>query len=461
MTYSPKMGTLTPAPCTLLNAPYPLLDGVTSVREAKIDPQTTLDTEGPIRYTINRSENELILPSETLHEVTLSITRADGSPLDPDNDFVIPVNGIANAFAKSIETKVNGTIVSLNSTSTLFPYRCEIENRIFTDLEEKKSRLKSTGQYRSPSDTRYADMTGGELETMNKTAVADQRAEPMILRLAQKYKEGRQITLLTKLHDDLFNIQRLLPPGTTIDVALERSDPKFCLLTKQANPDARRFKVDIKKAQLYVTYVKLTDELMAAIMKTPLFIYQFDTVRLTYFSSSAAVSEITHNNVHTGHMPKYAIIGLLEDRAFSGAYDRDPFDFSPWDVRSVSITVNGGKTPSSTIETNFGAGRNESVVKAVNNLMTVSGVDSGIHVDNYSLGNVLYAFKLTPSSFLQECADSYTDQPYEGQMDIKIHLNSTPASPIITVVYLVTGNELRIHRSATGGNKVTVQAPEV
>ena len=445
----------------MLGAPYPVLQGVKSVRQARIDPQTTLDTEGPVRYVIPRSDTELILPCETVHELWISISAHGENKIDPDVDFVVPVNGLPDAIFKSCETKCNGTVLSSNTTSTMYPYRSHIENELFSDVEEKRNCLQLRGQYRTPGDLPYSEMTAAHLETIHKPAKGDRRVPDFIHIAAKRYTEGKQLSLLTKIHDDIFTIDKLLPPGTSLDVSLERADPKFALLTKQAVPNTRNFKIEIKKARLVVTYVTLDDKMMESIMRRSVFTYPIDTVRISYFSSSAALSEINHNGVLTGNIPKIVIIGLVESGAFSGEFSKDPFHFDHCDARRISVVINGGKLPSSFIETNFSSETEENTARVVHQLSQVCGVHSGITGDTIKLGNAFFAFNLTPSAFLQECTENYSDEACCGTMDVKVELNKPPKNAMITLLYTVTSNELKIYRSPEGPNRVIIQAPEI
>jgi hypothetical protein len=456
--------TMTPADSMLINEVYPVLDGVSSVRQAYIDPQSTLDNDAPIKFVVGRCDRELILPCQTELELTLSMMRgAEPIRRTVDHDLVVPCNNIAKSIFKHVEVKINGQQVT-TSTSSMYGYRCEIEDRLFTDRLEKTDSLISSGYYLQPGMMSFEKVTNDDAKTMFKAAVAEQKCPQHFMHEHKKWEEGAKRTFMTRIHDDIFNLTKVLPPGTSLEISFDRAEPKFYLISNgTADPETKGYRVQIHRARLYVTYITPTDEKMNQMLATRSFHYQMDCVKPTYFSSSNAISEIVQNCVITGQIPKICILALLDTAAFTGRLKRDPYLFAHANVGAVNVIVNGNKDgTTTTIECKIkDRETNADVTRAVTQLAKVTGVASGITPENFTEGNALFAFNLSPSAHLPSCAGTYSDVPLAGTVDVKIQLDDVPGNNLILLVYTVTSNELVISRDPNVGNSVHICVPEI
>ena len=159
-------------------------------------------------------------------------------------------------------------------------------------------------------------------------------------------KDGSIIELYGRLHLDIFQQGKLLPPGLDLSLKLIPSDDKFVLLSSEDNA---AYKYEIVFAELLVQTKQLNDALEAAQqavvkegtnMRIP-----YNRVYMKHYSIPTGLSTIAIDNVFTGALPDLAVIGLVEDEAFSGAYKKNPFDFKPFGLNRVELTRNGMKVP--------------------------------------------------------------------------------------------------------------------
>ena len=67
------------------------------------------------------------------------------------------------------------------------------------------------------------------------------------------------------------------------------------------------------------------------------------------------------NNPFNGKVPQRIILGILENTAFDGEYDKDPFAFQKADIEYIKQIVNGEEYPYEMMELNTGNGQKDMV----------------------------------------------------------------------------------------------------
>lgn len=455
------MGTQTPAPCTILNEDFPLLANVESVRKAYVEPLSSLDNNGPIRYSIPTSDRELILPNKTMHEITISMVVNGVEEIDVTKDFAIPVNSICSSLFKGIETTLNGVSVT-NSTTGMYPYRAEIENRVMTDEAEKTNQLLCAGYHRMPGEQSVGDI---EPEAVKKIYdVDDHEGVPESChQFAKRFIEKKCVTLCDKIHDDLFVLNKCLPPCSQITVTFDRAEPEFYMISRGAQAaNDRKVSIKIHKSRLIVCYVTLNDSSMRRINETREFNYHFPSTKMSYFSAPGSVNDIVQNNMLNGILPTACLLCMVDAKSFSGEYGKDPFVFPDFKATRVTLVTNGAKNPTMTLELNAYDKDRINVTGAVMALLEFSGVDSGINMYNYANGNVFFPFLISPAASLSDCAGSFVERPNYGQIDTKIQLDGTGVTDaIIYIAYTPIDYQLKITQGSEVGSGVKIIAPEI
>ena len=134
------------------------------------------------------------------------------------------------------------------------------------------------------------------------------------------------------------------------------------------------------------------------------------------------------DNLFSGLVPKSVVFGLVESAAFNGAFKRNPFNFQNFNVRSLSIAVNGEALPFKPIQLSFGA--NPRLIEAFYTQFSGTGkmyfnTGNGISREEFANGYGVYAFDLTPDM----CSASPHFNPVQkGNLSIDIQFAAPPAA---------------------------------
>ena len=102
--------------------------------------------------------------------------------------------------------------------------------------------------------------------------------------------------------------------------------------------------------------------------------------------------------MYLGPLPKTLIFGMVDNDAFSGAYNKNPFNFKHYDTEFIALYVDGTQYPAKPFQPNFQSGN---VVREYYSLILASRKqlkDQGLAINRqeYMQGYTLFAFNLSP-----------------------------------------------------------------
>ena len=293
-------------------------------------PMASLDSGGPIEYLIP-DDDYLDLANTMLH-VQVKVTRANGDDLDLA-DPVGPVNNWLHSLFSQVDVYLNGTLVT-PSTNT-YAYRAYIETLLSCGPNAKDTEL--TGQlWHKDMATRMDAVEIVEGAAANAGFVA-RRAN--IVR-------SRVVELLGRLHVDLFLQDKFLINGVDVKIRLVRSKAAFVLMAGGPNPD---YRINIVNATLYTEKATLNPTVQMAHIKAlekSTVKYPMRSVNCKVYSIPAGARSHTHENLFLGTLPKRLVLCCIDNNAYNGAYEKNPFYAKNNAITFYAVYVDGRQIPS-------------------------------------------------------------------------------------------------------------------
>lgn len=347
-------------------------------------PVSNITDSGPIEFSVSGSGEEYTDLRQAWIYVKAKVTKADGGDLDSATDKVGPVNLFLQSLFSQVDVSLNEKVIS-DSTNTN-PYRAMISTLLTYGSDAKKSQLSA--------ELFYKDVAG-------KMDLADPLATGYNTGLNTRYKfikDSSTVELIGPLHSDLFYQDRLLLNGVTMRIRLNRSKNAFCLLSAVGGAD---YKVVISHASLFVRKVKVTSDTFlghaAALQHSPA-LYPIRRIECKVLSIPSGNMSFTPDDVFLGQIPKRIVLGLVENAAFNGTYNKNPFNFQHFNATQVGIYVNGEAQPIKALQLNF---EKEQDLMGYMSLFSGTGTlyhNQGCEItrQDYSKGYTLYAFDLSP-----------------------------------------------------------------
>ncbi|XP_065150159.1 uncharacterized protein F54H12.2-like [Paramisgurnus dabryanus] len=349
----------------------------------EIPPLSAISDSSPLEFFIAGTGEDYVDLNNTLLFLRLKITNPDGTDIADG----APV-GLSNYPSCSIFGQVDvllGDRLISQSTST-YPYRGIIECLTNYGKDALETLFSAALFYKDTAGHMDVTDPAGANRGLTKTAAFT--------------NASNVVELLSPLHSDIFFQEKLMLNGVDIKVRMTRGKDEFCLRS-----DATAYKLNILSASLFVKKVTVSPAVRlghAQALLSTTAKYPIDRVCLKNFSLPAGSRVCNQENLFLRTLPKSIVVAMVDNDAFVGAYDKNPFAFKNYDLEFLSIYADGVQIPSKPLQPEFGSG---SAVREFYQLALASGrhlKNQGLSIDREEFlhGYTLYAFNLTPD---EEC----------------------------------------------------------
>lgn len=362
----------------------PTQNSIESGSWVEYHPLAPLSDGGNIEYVIpGTSGDEYIDLPHCYWYVQAKINFPEPLVANPDVPYEVgPVNIWPHAMISQITIKWNGKTVT--SSNFAHPYSAMFEISNGYDIPAKKSHL-SMGLW-------YPDTPGQHDALSNANEGYKQRAK-----IAERQKV---VEMITSLHVDVMNQQKYLLNGVEMRFTFVRSKDAFHLMGAQ-NCNAT---TTILSAKLMVRKAKINPTILLAhakALETTTAKYPYTRVDVKTATINAGLRNKVMDSLYLGQLPKRIILGFVDNARFNGDFRYNPFKFDHFDLTFLSLYVDGVQVPAQPLTADFTNQNAPETLKAYHTLFTGTGLHAkdegnGINRFDYTQGNTLYAFDLTP-----------------------------------------------------------------
>ncbi|KAI2647385.1 hypothetical protein H4Q32_030010 [Labeo rohita] len=302
----------------------------------EVPPLSAISVSLPLEFFVAGNGEDYIDLNNTLLYLRLKITRPNGGDI-PDP-------------AKSSNT---------------YPYRCIIDSLINYSGDALES-LFSVGLF-------FKDTAGYMDET-------DPVGHNTGLTKRSLYTTGSKVVeLLAPIHSDIFFQEKFILNGVDIKIRMIRAKNEFCLM----RCDDIAYKLNIVSASLLVKKVTISPSVRlghAQALLSSTAKYPIDRVCLKKFSIPTGARVSNQENLFLGTLLKSIILGMVDNDAFTSAYDKNLFAFKHYDLEFLAGYANRQQFPAKPLQPDFAGG---------------SAIREFYQKDSLK-GYTLYAFNLKP-----------------------------------------------------------------
>lgn len=169
--------------------------------------------------------------------------------------------------------------------------------------------------------------------------------------------------------------------------------------------------------------------------------YPYKEVKMNSASIPAGSESITISGIHTGMVPNKILVGFVETSAFSGGFNRNPYNFQHFGLQSMLLQVGGQNIPYNE-DLTFNFSQNQ-YAQAYNSLFQGAlGYSKNITYDDYANGYTIYSFNLLPDL----CSMNHFNTLKSGEITLSVKFLKTTLN-IHAIFYLEFDNILEITKS--------------
>ena len=228
----------------------PTLTAYLQTREELFTPVGGANETGSVTFQIKGGADEVIDINKTLVIAKFRLVKNDGTVFaeDADNDKATVINGPVYSLFKSIDVCVNNQQVLANNHD--YAYRGDIEHRVLYP----KSYKAGTGK----SSLYYLDDQNFETLTANQ-AFGDAPLDDGVKNRYAKTKASKIVTVVGHIHSEIFDQDKVLLPGTKVDINFNKNSNSFMILSK-INDNAH--KLLLLSLQLKVRFLKVDPKIL-------------------------------------------------------------------------------------------------------------------------------------------------------------------------------------------------------
>jgi len=213
--------------------------------------------------------------------------------------------------------------------------------------------------------------------------------------------------------------------------------------------DADNYKAKIMHASLFVRKVKVMPSVFLAHAKAlerGTAKYPIHRVVCKSFTIPQNYLDVNHEKLFSGQLPTRLVIGLVDNRAFNGNRELNPFNFQHFNLHEIGLYLDGQQQHAiRPIEPNFVDGQ---YIRAYNTIFAGTGKlgsDEGLFVsrEDYGNGYTLYAFDLTTD--LRE--DDHFSLVRQGSVRLALKFAQALPATVTVIAYAKFENVIEIDRN--------------
>lgn len=404
----------------------PTMAAVEESWSTEYQPTTSLDNTSPIKFTVSGDSNHYIDLHSSYVYLKVQIVKGDGTNLDPDTN-VGPINLLAHSLFQQVDVWLNDSLIT--SSSNLYHYRALFETLLSYSDESKKSQL-TMSLYTKDTPQHMDNVADGNLGLVKRRAFI---------------AESKPLSLICKLHSDIFFQKRYLLNGVDLKVKLVRNPDKFVIMSA-ANTT---YKLNITNASFFVRKVKINSGIQLQHIemldkKLVSATYPIRKVDMKTFNIATG-SFSAQQEIFNGILPKRIVLALVKSAAFEGAYNKNPFNFNHENLSYTSLLIDGKMIPQKPLVSNFQSGdtlRNYfMLLESTGHVFNNTGID--IDREDFNAGYTLLAFDLTPD--LDETGCYHVVKKGVARLDLKF--TDALAEPVNVIVFAEGDSEVKIDKN--------------
>ena len=289
---------------------------------------TSIDANSVIEFNVDGNAEKYIDLKNTRLLINFKMFNADGKPLK-ETDMAAPINLFLATMWRQVEIQLNHE--NLRGVNTNYPYKA-----IFDALLETTSGYK-IGQLGS---SMFAKDLGGMMDAHNK---AGGNTGFDFRRNLTTESEECEMTGGFYLDICQQKENRLILNGVHLNIKMWPASNEFKFMADNACI------IKLTRCALKLCLVTVNPEIMVAqreVMQIAPVVYPFYRSDIKTFSVAATEMNLTSENLFNSRVPHKVIVGIVTSKAYNGDFHLNPFNFKHFNVKQMTLTVDGNAVPS-------------------------------------------------------------------------------------------------------------------
>ena len=259
----------------------------------------------------------------------------------------------------------------------------------------------------------------------------------------QKWTDKSKVCeLYGPLFLDFTRQSRFLISQTDMRIRLLPAKPEFALNAFGAGA----FKIQFETVSLHARRMLLNPSVInghAAGMNKQNAIYIVNHTKLITFTIPRGQKSHVKDRLFPLQAPKLLIVGMVENTAFNGAYNKNPFNFQHFDLNKIALYREGESIPGRPFTPDF---VKQHYARSYANTMQTfhyfnTDDTNGLTYDEFGNGYTLYAYDLTPDN---DITASYRQVISHNNLRLELSFSKDLPTTINVLLYAVFDSHVEI-----------------
>ena len=339
-------------------------------------PVTSIATGGPIEFHIPGNTEDYVDVNDIYLHVKFKVQKSDGSAIDVAAGKLSLTNLPISSLFQDVSLTLGET--QIEGGQQMYPYQAYINTVM---------------QFHPAAQRTHMHLMGWKKDEAGK--LDDATNSGFVAR--QKLIEGsKECELYGPLYLDFTRQSRFLISQTDMRLRLQPAKAEFALNAYSAGA----YKIRFTSVTLHVRRMLLNPSVInghAVGMNKQNAIYPINHTELITFTIPAGQKSHVKDRLFPLQAPKLLIVGMVENAAFNGAYDKNPFHFQHFDLNKIALFREGESIPGRPFTPDFAK---EHYARSYANTMQTfhylnTDDTNGLTYKDFGNGYTLYAYDLT------------------------------------------------------------------
>ncbi len=399
----------------------------------RINPATVLTEDGSsgdITFYIPPSSHGLLSLNDIYLELEVAIKTRTGSnewQFMTTADKAAPVTNFLHSLFQNLTVEMGGRTIT--DSSNYYAYRAYMENLLNHTAGAVMSQL-SSSLFFLDEPAKFND----------ETNIAEISRRNYLTR-------GHFAQMSGRIAADLFDQSKPLITGMGLNIRLVLSKPDFCI--RVWDPDtSKQFRAFVKNPRLHIRrYVPSPDYLLAVSqqLQTKTAKYHIERTVMRVTDIPRGTQSTVVSNIQIGQLPKVAFIGFVASEDFHGARGKNPFNFKNYNIKQVSIEVDGQSFPTKPYQMDFEKHQSLEAYDGLLDTLKQRNNPFGevtFNREAYNHGYTIFGFDLTPGGTGRGALTLIR----QGNLSVAVSFGQPLNETVMMVCMLVYDNILEINQ---------------
>ena len=400
-------------------------------------PISSTNGRGPFTFEIPQDPNKF-MSAESIRLVgrmRIRKVKPDGSLENLSaKENVAPINNIFQSLWSQVDLDINGTSIT-DPSEKWYAYKAYIEG-LLSYSANTKSTLGHVRGWVADDCSKFEDMGS---DTSNDSTNEGYKKRRSL------FEGSKWVDFKIPLHFDISTVHKMLPPNVKLTITLHRNEDDFCIMQPAHNTS--KFTIEVGDMRIKIRKYEVTKELMDyynTSLKKNLPTLPIDRSLLKTYTVQKGSSDLTRYNVLSGkQLPDQVLVFMVDDSAYNGSKNSNPFNFKHNNLKEASLIVNGVHEPYDMykldIKNNI---KNEHYINFLENtgIQPFNDSEHGVTLDDYYGGSFILAWDRS----FDKCNRYHKHHMDSGSIDINLKTETPLAKNVKIVIYATYATTLVI-----------------